>query len=124
MEDIELHIANYFFYLFHTTLIVFNLLGWAHYKTRRLNLITLIATFTSWGLLGIWKGWGYCFLTDWHYRILRRLGEVDLPSSYIAFLVERLTGWLPGTALVNTLTLSLTLLAFGCSLWTNFRPRK
>ncbi len=122
MEDISLHLGNYFFYIFHSLLIVFNLFGWVYRRTRKLNLITLLATFFSWALLGIWKGWGYCFLTDWHYRILRQLGETDLPASYIGFLVLKLTGWLPNTSLVNTLTLGLAVLALCCSLWTNFRP--
>ena len=123
MREAVLHIANYFFYLFHTVLILFNLFGWLFPKTRRLNLVSLLLTFGSWVLLGFWKGWGYCFLTDWHYAILRQLGEKDLPSSYIAFLVEKITGWMPGTPLVNSLTLVLAILALICSLWVNLRSR-
>lgn len=124
MKEVLLHLANSFFYVFHTVLILFNLFGWLYPKTRRLNLISLLATFGSWGLLGIWKGWGYCFLTDWHYAILRQLGEQDMPRSYIAFLVEKITGWLPETGLVNSLTLGLAVLALLCSLWVNLRIRK
>ena len=123
MEDAWWHIANYFFYVFHTVLILFNLFGWIFPSTRRLNLITLLLTFASWGLLGIWYGWGYCFLTDWHYRVLRRLGERDLPNSYIAFLVESWSGWMPPAGLVNTLTLGLALLVLGCSVWVNRKRR-
>lgn len=123
MREVVLQIANYFFYLFHTVLILFNLFGWLFPKTRRLNLVSLLLTFGSWVLLGFWKGWGYCFLTDWHYSILRQLGEKDLPSSYIAFLVEKITGWMPGTELVNFLTLGLAILALICSLWVNLRSR-
>jgi len=123
MREDVLQIANYFFYLFHTVLILFNLFGWLFPKTRRLNLVSLLLTFGSWVLLGFWKGWGYCFLTDWHYSILRQLGEKDLPSSYIAFLVEKITGWMPGTELVNFLTLGLAILALICSLWVNLRSR-
>ena len=121
MTDIGLHLANYFFYAFHTVLILFNLLGWLYQKTRKLNLITLLVTFASWLVLGIWKGWGYCFLTDWHYAILNQLGEHELPASYISFLVQKISGWLPNAALVNSLTLGLALLALGCSLWMNYR---
>ena len=121
MKELWLHLANYFFYVFHTALIFFNLFGWLPKKTRKLNLITLLATFGSWALLGFWKGWGYCFLTDWHYNILRQLGERDLPNSYIAFLTETMTGWMPETGLVNDLTLGLAILALLCSLWANIR---
>lgn len=123
MKDVALHLANYFFYFFHTVLIVFNLLGWLYPRTRKLNLITLLATFGSWGLLGLWKGWGYCFLTDWHYQVLRALGEKGMPSSYIAFLIEKVTGLSLNPELVNTLTVSLALLALVFSVWVNSRDR-
>ncbi len=123
MNEILLHTANIFFFAFHTVLILFNLFGWLFRKTRFLNLITLVITFLSWGVLGIWKGWGYCFLTDWHYSVLRKLGETDLPSSYIAFLVESLSGWLPDADLVNTLTVGLALLALVASIIVNFRKK-
>jgi hypothetical protein len=92
--------------------------------TRKLNLISLLITFGSWVLLGIWQGWGYCFLTDWHYEVLRRMGQNSLPGSYIAFLVERITGWLPSAGLTNTMTLALAILALVCSLWVNFISKK
>ena len=124
MTDIGLHLANYFFYVFHTVLILFNLFGWLFQKTRKLNLLTLLITFISWFLLGIWKGWGYCFLTDWHYSVLRELGDHELPSSYIAFLVKKSTGWLPDIELVNTLTLWIAVFALGSSLWVNLKSKK
>lgn len=123
MKDVLLHLANSFFYVFHTVLIVFNLLGWLYPRTRKLNLITLLATFGSWGLLGFWKGWGYCFLTDWHYQVLRALGEKGMPSSYIAFLIEKITGLSLDPELVNTLTVSLALLALVFSVWVNLRKK-
>ena len=123
MEAAGWHIANIFFYVFHTSLILFNLFGWLIPGMRRLNLLSLLITFASWGLLGIWYGWGYCFLTDWHYDVLRKLGEKDLPRSYIAFLMERLTGWIPPENLVNSLTLVLALLALVASIWVN-RPKQ
>lgn len=119
MNETFFHIANYFFYIFHTVLIVFNLFGWLVPKWRKLNLITLLITFASWLLLGIWKGWGYCFLTDWHYQILHQLGKTGLPDSYIAFLTEELTGWLPDIGLVNYFTAGLAVIALSCSIWVN-----
>lgn len=124
MMDFGLHSANFLFYVFHTGLIVFNLFGWLHPKLQKLNLISLLVTFGSWFLLGLWKGWGYCFLTDWHYQVLRSLGERDMPSSYIAFLVEKLTGCLPDANLVDALTVGLAVLALLGSLWVNFRRSK
>jgi hypothetical protein len=119
MDDLYLRIINTFFYVFHSALIIFNVFGWLLERTRKLNLITLLFTFGSWVLLGFWKGWGYCFLTDWHYWVLNRLGVHDLPNSYIAFLTERITGWLPSTVLTNYFTVGLAVLALLCSLWVN-----
>lgn len=124
MGDIWLQAANIFFYVFHTLLILFNLMGWALPRLRKLHLLSLICTLGSWFLLGIWYGWGYCFLTDWHYDVLRKLGKTDLPDSYISFLIASLSGWTPSSGLVNTLTISLTLLALGVSIWVNRRPAR
>lgn len=121
MQELGLQILNIFFFVFHTALIVFNLFGWLFRATRRLHLYSLLLVLFSWVVLGFWKGFGYCFLTDWHYRVLRALGERDLPNSYISFLTERLSGWRPEAALVETLTLVLALLALVCSLWVNWR---
>ena len=78
----------------------------------------------SWIVLGFWKGFGYCFLTDWHYDILRALGESDLPNSYISLLVKTLTGWLPNAHLVDSFTVGLTVLALICSVYVNFFKQK
>lgn len=125
MDSFWLHFLNYLFYSFHTILILFNLLGWLFPKTRKWHFYSLLITLFSWGILGVWYGFGYCFLTDWHYQVLRQLGETGMPSSYIAFLIEKFTGWLPGADLVNTWTLVLTVVALICSVWVNFfRGRK
>lgn len=123
MSTIGLQFLNYFFFIFHTLLIIFNLFGWIWKPTRTLNLFTLLLTAFSWVVLGIWYGWGYCFLTDWHYNILEKLGHTGLPDSYIAFLTQSISGYLPGKALVNSLTLLTFLAALACSLWVNFRKR-
>ena len=124
MDNFWLYILNYFFFGFHTVLIVFNLFGWLFPKTRKLHLYSLLITLFSWSVLGLWYGFGYCFLTDWHYTILRELDETQLPNSYIAFLIQKLTGWLPDAQLVNNSTLVLTVLALIASVWVNFFRRK
>ncbi|UGU16779.1 DUF2784 domain-containing protein [Sinomicrobium kalidii] len=115
-----LHSAHYFFLVFHTALILFNLFGWLVARWRKWHLFSLLVTLFSWIVLGIWKGFGYCFLTDWHYRVLTGLGYSNLPESYITFLIAHISGWRPDEGLVNTLTPVFTVLALGCSLWVNF----
>jgi len=112
-------ILDFFFVLFHSLLILFNLFGWIWKKTRLWNLVTLLLTGGSWFILGIFYGIGYCPLTDWHFSVLDKLGERNLPSSYIEYLSERLTGANFQTSLVNILTMIGFFLALIISLWLN-----
>jgi hypothetical protein len=85
------HFLDYFFLILHSAVTLFNLLGWIWKKTRLANLMTLLLTGSSWFLLGIFYGIGYCPLTDWHWRVLQKLGNYHLPNSYIKYLILRLT---------------------------------
>ena len=86
-------ILDIFFVFFHTFLIIFNLFGWIWKPVRRINLITLLLTGASWFILGIFFGIGYCPLTDWHWKVKIKLGQLPLPRSYVEYLVETITGF-------------------------------
>jgi hypothetical protein len=107
-----LKLLDFCFTGFHTLLIIFNLFGWIFRQTRRLNLITLALTGGSWFILGLFYGIGYCPLTDWHFKVLEKLGKTNLPSSYMTYLFDRITG----IKLRDTLVDYLTLLGFFCAL--------
>jgi hypothetical protein len=110
-----------FFTVFHTCLVLFNLFGWIWKLTRRLNLLLLLLTAGSWVILGIFYGFGYCPLTDWHFNILEKLGHTNLPDSYLSFLFTRLTGLAIDQSLVDTLTLWGLIIALLISLYLNAR---
>jgi len=112
-----------FFTVFHTGLVIFNLFGWIWKRTRFLNLICLLRAAGSWGVLGIFYGFGYCPLTDWHFNILGKLGYTDLPTSYLSFLFARLTGLSIDQSLVDAVTLWGLIIALIISLYLNIRPR-
>ncbi|RLA63576.1 MAG: DUF2784 domain-containing protein [Epsilonproteobacteria bacterium] len=99
-----LKFLDIFFTVFHTFLIFFNLFGWCFKKTRKINFITVNLTVFSWFVLGIWYGLGYCPLTDWHYLVKHSLGASDLPSSYIKYLFDTLTGLSGNVDMINTAT--------------------
>lgn len=80
------------FFIAHTALIGFNMVGWAWRRTRRLQRITFGLTAFSWIVLGAFYGWGYCLCTDWHFQIRRQLGYVDPESSYVQLLARKLCG--------------------------------
>jgi hypothetical protein len=119
--DLLLDLADYFFLTFHSALIVFNLFGWIWKPSRKWHLLTISLTFVSWTLLGIWYGWGYCPLTDWHWDILREKGVTGLPDSYISYLIERILGFTLSPEIVDILTLGLALLALIFSIYFNFQ---
>jgi hypothetical protein len=118
-----MHVLDVFFTIFHSCLILFNLLGWIWKKTLRLNLICILLTAASWLILGIFFGLGYCPFTDWHFNILEKLGYSDLPSSYISFLIDRLTGLQPQQTLVDTFTVGGLAIALAASMYLNIRAR-
>jgi len=93
-----------FFTILHLSLTVFNLLGWIWKKTRKAHLITVVLTIASWLILGIWYGLGYCVLTDWQWQVKRKLGEENLPSSFIKYFADKLSGTDINEGLVNNVT--------------------
>jgi len=114
-----------FFVIFHSTLILFNLLGWVWRKTRLANLITLLLTGGSWLILGLIVGSiGYCPLTDWHFSVLEKLGKTDLPNSYVKYLADRITGLSFDPAGVDRFTLYSFVVALALSSIFNIRDFK
>lgn len=125
MENQVLYkIANTFFFVFHVTLIIFNLFGWIPKKLRKWNLIALTLTAFSWFVLGIFYGFGYCFLTDWHWQVREKLGYSTDSNSYIHFLITELTGISIDENLVDTFTAIFFFIAFALSIYVNLRDRK
>jgi hypothetical protein len=110
---------NIFFLVFHTVLIFFNVFGWIPKKTRLFNLISQSLVAFSWFFLGIWFGWGYCFCTDWHWRVRELLGYHDISNSYIHFLVLQLTGINFNEQFVMKTTLIVFLVSFSASIILN-----
>ena len=115
--------ADIFFIVFHTALTLFNSLGWILRKTRRLNLITLLLTGASWFILGLFYGIGFCPLTQWHFEILEKLGNTNLPSSYIQYLAHRLSGVMFEAELVDTVTGVVFFVALVMSVVLNIHDR-
>jgi len=112
---------DYFFIIFHGSFVLFNLTGWAWRRTRRIHLATIGLTLLSWFGLGIFYGWGYCPSTDWHWEVKSKLGETDLPYSYVKYYLDKLTGFSCNPLIVDAGVLILGLLAFTLSCWFNWK---
>ena len=115
-------ILDIFFVVLHSSVIILNLFGWIWRRTRKFNLILLVITGSSWLILGLIVGTlGYCPLTDWHFDVLEKLGATDLPSSYVKYLADRLTGLDFSSSLIDKVTLWAFFAALGLSLFLNIR---
>ena len=115
---------NVFFFVFHTALILFILLGWLWSKTRKINLAVVILTVFSWFFLGIWYGFGYCPCTDWHWQVRMSLGYYDMPSSYLTFLIQSFFGWEVDKTLVDVFAVVFLFLSLFASMIMNYRDWK
>ena len=114
-------LLDWFFVIFHSVLIIFNLFGWVLKPLRKANLISLILTGASWTLLGIYYGLGYCPLTDWHWHVLEKLGKLPNTSSYVAYLFHRILSIDITDDAANILTTIAYLTALCLSVFLNIR---
>ena len=109
-------------YITHILVIGFNLFGWIWEKTRKLHLWVVGITLGSWLLLGLKYGIGYCFLTDWHWNVKRKLGEVDLPNSFVQYFFDSL-GMSIAPSTTDYITVGSFALAICISLYLNFAKK-
>ena len=116
-----LHLSDIFFVILHSSIIVFNLFGWIWQKTRKANLILLLLTGFSWTVLGIFYGFGYCPFTVWHWNVLEKMGKVNLPTSYVEYLIARLLKIDISSEAADTLTGITYLAALLISILLNIR---
>jgi hypothetical protein len=117
-------IVNFFFFTFHIALILFNLFGWIPHKLRKWNLASLSLTAFSWFVLGIFYGFGYCFLTDWHWEVRQKLGYTNESNSYIHFLVTHFTNINIEEDVVDTITAICFFSALALSVYVNILEKK
>ena len=116
-----LAVLNILFFVVHTSLILFNVFGWAHPRTRKWNLATLLLTLVSWAGMGMCYGMGYCICTDYHWQVREAMGIQETAGSYIVLLVRNISGWNPPIELANTVALWVFVSALVISVGLNAR---
>lgn len=114
-------ILDKLFLLFHTSLIIFVLVGWLWERTRLAHLVMASLIALSWFGLGACYGIGYCPFTDWHWQVRKNMGETDLPLSYIKFLLDSFLGTDLNSRLVDNASLLLFFAAFLLSAFLSWR---
>ncbi len=115
-EQMTVIIAYHFL---HLLVIVVNLFAWMFRETRRLHLLVVFLTLFSWIVLGWRFGFGYCFITDWHWQAMEIRGARGLPNSYIKYLVDLFTGWDSNPFWIDAATGISFAIAVICSLYVN-----
>lgn len=108
----------------HLVIIGFNLFGWIWPATRKLHFVLVLLTAASWLLLGLWYGIGYCPITDWQWQVKEKLGEKDLPASFIKYYADLISGRDISATLIDLVTAGSFAAAAGLSVYVNFFRRK
>jgi len=117
-------LLDLFLTLLHLLIIGFNLFGWIFPATRRLHFIFILLTGASWFILGIWFGIGYCPITDWQWQVKEKLGETNLPNSFITYIANKITGRHFNDAFIDRLVLISFVSAVLLSVYFNFFKRR
>ena len=110
-----LRALDIFFFVFHTGLVIFVVVGWAFRRTRLAHLVVVGLTGLSWFGLGLWYGIGYCPSTEWHWQVRQRLGYGPMPDSYLKFVFDGLTGLDVNGVVVDAVAFGSFLAAAGVS---------
>jgi len=119
LQNVVLVLQDWGLFLFHTGLVLFNMLGWIWRRTRVLHWVTMALTAFSWFGLGAVYGWGYCFFTDYHAYVLRQLGHPDAELTFVQLMLKRLLGISLSKPVAGNLAMVVFLLivAATCAVW-------
>jgi hypothetical protein len=72
----------------------------------------------------IWYGIGYCPVTDLQWHVKEKLGEINLPSSFIQYYADKIAAHPVSASLIDTLTALSFFLAAAISVYLNFLAGK
>lgn len=114
-----LEYLDIFFHVFHLSIIIINVTFWMSFRTLVFAQISMILTLISWVGFGYFYGFGYCFLTDWQWQIKEKLGESNLPASYVKLVVDRTFAVDVNSTLVDQWTIGILVFSLmGCLIQT------
>lgn len=113
------------FHILHLSIILINLTFWMSFRTLKIAQATVSLTLVSWLGFGFFYGFGYCFLTDWQWQVKEKLGQTNLPASYIKYVLDLITGMNWNPELVDRMALvGLSFSVLGCLIQTIRKIRK
>jgi hypothetical protein len=99
-----LALADWLLTVVHTAVVLGFVFLWIPRRTARIHRWLVLSTAVSWLGFGLFHGIGYCFLTDWQWRVKRARGIAHLPPSFLHYAADHVTGthvpraWVDGVA--------------------------
>ena len=116
----QLRVLDLLLTLLHFAIIGFNLFGWIWKPLRKAHLVCIAVTAGCWFIVGIWYGIGYCPITDWDWSIKEKLGETNLPGSFIKYYADKISGRPVNDTFIDTITAGSFFAAAMLSVYVNF----
>ena len=92
MQTGMLKLADVLLFWAHAVVALYCVFGWLIPGGEVIHLVLIVLIGLSWYGLGQHYGIGYCILTDWQWRVRKRLGCTPEHGSFVQLLLERASG--------------------------------
>jgi hypothetical protein len=115
---------DWFLTALHVVIVLAFCFLWIPQSTARLHLWLVSCVAFSWLVLGLFKGMGYCLLTDVGWRVKRARGETHLPGSFLKYAADFVTGSNVPPRLVDAVAATLFVLGVGAALYRFVQSRR
>lgn len=98
------NLLDILFHALHLGIIIFFLFGWMIREARPAHYALALLILLSWYGLGVFRGFGYCVITDIQWNIKKRLGNEPSTEYYMKYLIDNITGLNTRASIVNGVT--------------------
>ncbi len=89
MQRFLWHLLDAFLTVFHLAVVLVLVWGWIWPDFREYHRWVVFVTSVSWFGIGAFYGWGYCALTDWQWRVKKKLGIAPEYPAFIPFILGK-----------------------------------
>lgn len=116
--------ADWLLTVVHVAVVVGFVVLWIPRATVRIHRVIVVLTASSWLLLGLRYGFGYCALTDLQWHVKRARGATHLPGSFLKYAGDYLTGADIPPRLVDRVAGAVFVLGVVAALYRYFEERR
>jgi hypothetical protein len=108
----------------HVVVVLAFTFAWIPRRTSRWHGWLVALTAFSWIVLGYFKGFGYCVLTDLHWRVKRARGITHLPGSFLKYMADYVTGTNVPAHVIDAVAGTVFVVGCGAALFRAWQSRK